>query len=279
MIAGDVTAGTGSLRFSRVGDRTVLTRSFAASPLKLLNPKNNGPAAWSYVATYGGGLVGGDRVDLCVDVEADAAAFIATQASTKVYRSDTIATQRLQARLAEGSLLVLLPDPVTCFAGARYRQKQHVRMAPGSNLLLVDWLTGGRIRSGERWQFHEYSNQTMIWRDERLALHDSLRLTPDDGDLAARMDRFNCLALVVICGPSLRAAAQHLVGTFGSGPVTRRPDLLLSSAPLDDDGALLRMAGLSVEEVGAVLRQHLSFIPSLLGDDPWRRMGPFGPAN
>jgi hypothetical protein len=44
---------------------------------------------------------------------------------------------------------------------------------------------------------------------------------------------------------------------------------LLSAAPLEDDGVLLRVAGLSAQQVGAVLKQHLNFIPSLLGDDPW----------
>jgi hypothetical protein len=45
---------------------------------------------------------------------------------------------------------------------------------------------------------------------------------------------------------------------------------LMSAAPLaGGDGALLRVAGLSVEHVGRTLRQVLNFVPSLLGDDPW----------
>jgi urease accessory protein len=51
--------------------------------------------------------------------------------------------------------------------------------------------------------------------------------------------------------------------------VVKRADLLLSVAPLDEDGVLLRVAGTSAQQVGAVLRQHLNFVPSLIGDDPW----------
>jgi hypothetical protein len=29
------------------------------------------------------------------------------------------------------------------------------------------------------------------------------------------------------------------------------------------------VAGVSVEQVGAALRQYLAVVPSLLGDDPW----------
>ena len=49
---------------------------------------NAGASAWAYAATYGGGLVGGDSVSMRVEVGAGASALVATQASTKVYRSD-----------------------------------------------------------------------------------------------------------------------------------------------------------------------------------------------
>ncbi|CEH16945.1 Urease accessory protein UreD [Ceraceosorus bombacis] len=43
--------------------------------------------------------------------------------------------------------LVLLPDPVTCFAGARYTQVQRfdLRCADTSSLVMLDWFTPGRV--------------------------------------------------------------------------------------------------------------------------------------
>ncbi len=265
-------AGAGELEFAKVRGATVLTRAVASSPLKLLNPKNAGTSAWAYLSTYGGGLVGGDSLSVCVEIGRGATAFVSTQASTKVYRSSLGATQRLHARAADDSLLVLLPDPVTCFAGSRYFQEQHIDMERAANLVLVDWLSAGRVGSGERWQFTEYRSRTFVRRDGRLVLHDALVLLPEDGDVASRMGRFNCLALAVVMGPALRATAARLAGSIGSAPAPRRADLLLSAAPLgpgSSDGVVLRMAGGSVEQVGAVLRQHLNVVPSLLGDDPW----------
>jgi urease accessory protein len=259
----------GHLEFTNVRGATVLTRATAASPLKLLNPRNAGTSAWVYVATYGGGLVGGDSLSIRVAVNRGATALVATQASTKVYRSDLGATQRLHARVDDGSLLVLLPDPVTCFAGSRYIQQQHIHVEAAANLVLVDWLTAGRVGSGERWQFDEYRSQTRIWRGDGLALHDGLALTPTDGDLVSRMDRFNCLATAVLLGPALKTTAARLAGSLGSAPVPRRADLLLSAAPLGEDGVVLRLAGVSVEQVGGALKQYLAIVPTLLGDDPW----------
>src|SRR5438128_729572 len=93
--------GHGSLAFVKVRGTTVLTRAIAASPLRLLHPANSGSAAWAYAATYGGGLLGGDAIDLDVSVGPGAAAMLSTQASTKVYRADVPASQRLRAHAAD----------------------------------------------------------------------------------------------------------------------------------------------------------------------------------
>ena len=75
------------LKFARNGSETVLTRSFATSPLKVFATKRGRSACWVYAATLGGGLVGGDEIRLTVEVDAGARALLTTQASTKVYRS------------------------------------------------------------------------------------------------------------------------------------------------------------------------------------------------
>jgi urease accessory protein len=248
----------------------VLTRAVAASPLRLLHPRNSGSAAWVYAATFGGGLLGGDAITLDVTVGASASALISTQASTKIYRSETAASQRLRARVDAGGLLVLLPDPVTPFAASQYTQEQHIDLSHDANLIAVDWMTAGRVSSGERWRFTSYVSRTWLRRSGRVVLHDATVLTGDDGDLGERMRRFNCIAWAVAIGPAVRAAAARLAGSLGSAPVPKRADVLLSAAALEDDGVLLRVAGTSAQQVGAVLKQHLNFVPSLLGDDPWR---------
>ena len=247
----------------------MLTRVAAASPLRLLHPRNSGTAAWVYAATFGGGLLGGDAITLDAHVDAGASALISTQASTKVYRSERAASQRLDAHAADGSLLVLLPDPVTPFAGSSYSQEQHIDLAETANLVAVDWMTAGRVGSGERWQFTSYGSRTWIRRGGRVILHDATLLSPGDGDVANRMRRFNCIAWAVAIGPALRAPALRLAGALDGTAIVTRADLLFSVAPLEADGVLLRIAGTSAQQVGAVLKQHLNFVPSLLGDDPW----------
>lgn len=266
-----VVAGQAALTFSRVGDRTILRHAFSTSPLKLLNPRNHGSAAWVYLASYGGGLVGGDALRIDIEVERGAAALLSTQASTKVYRSPHGASQELRAVVADDALLVLAPDPVVCFAQSGYTQDVEIRMAPHAALVLVDWLGAGRVASGERWQFDRFSSATQIWCGARRLLYDSLRLTPADGQVARRMGRFNTLLSVVVAGPPLAAETARILAEVAAMPLEKRADLLISASPLGESAVLLRIAAVSTERAAETLRRILAFLPPLLGGDPWSR--------
>jgi len=264
--------GRGEVDVRRGPDgRSRVIRAYATSPLRLLTPTNHGAAAWVYTSSYGGGLVDGDAVSMDVAVGDGAAALVSTQASTKVYRSTRGTESRLQAHVAGGGLLVLIPDPVVCFSGARYRQSQAVRLDDGAALVLVDWVTSGRRASGERWQFEEYVAHTAVTVGGRRALHDAVSLRAAHGDLRRRMGRFDVLALVVLAGAQCEEAARDVRARVEDRLPSRRADLLMSAALLRTGGCALRIAGRSVEQVGQAIEGLLDFVPPLLGDNPWSR--------
>ena len=264
-----VEAGRGRLRIVRVRDRSVVSSAYATSPLRLLTPRAGGEAAWIFTSSYGGGLVDGDHLGLDVQVGAGAAALVSTQASTKIYRSRRGAGADLHARVDENGLLVLLPDPVVCFAGAIYRQTQQFDLAPGASLAVVDWMSSGRRMSGERWAFLEYSARLTVRSAGRLLVHDVVALRAEDGSLAARMGRFDILGVVALVGPALHETAEAVVARLGGTPIRNRGDLLVAATALEGAGCVVRLAGRSTEQVGRVVRDLLADIPRLLGDDPW----------
>jgi urease accessory protein len=269
----EMAAGMGVLEFARTGARTVVTRACATSPLRLLNPRNHGPGAWVYTSTYGGGLVGGDAIDLQVHVGGGATAFLSTQASTKVYRSLRPCSQTLLARVESDGLLAIIPDPVVCFAGSRFSQKQTIHLNAESSLLLIDWMSAGRHTSGERWAFDSYSSRIEVLVDQHELLHESLWLSSEAGmgALAERLGRFNLLAVAVLIGPKVHAAVQRLLAELKQQETTRHPQLLAVGSPLGESGAVLRIGGVSIEQVGCTLRQCCRFLDALLGDNPWLR--------
>lgn len=268
----DASPGRGSIEVRvRPDRRSVVSRAFATSPLRILTPTNHGRAAWIYTSSFGGGLVDGDRIELDIDVGAGASAYLSTQASTKVYRSMRGTTTEVRAAVAAGGSLVVIPDPVVCFAQSRYAQTQRFEVAAQARLIVVDWVSCGRTASGERWQFEEYVSRLQILVNGQLVMHDAVALRAADGPLAARFGRFDVLALAVVVGQDLRATSASIVEQIGRTPVKRRDDLLVAAAPVGETGCLLRVAGRSVEQVGRVIREYLAIVPVMLGDNPWAR--------
>jgi urease accessory protein len=265
------TRGIGKVRVIRSRTRSVVSSAFARSPLRLLTPRNHGHAAWVFTGSYGGGFVDGDSVRLSVDVGSHAAALLSTQASTKVYRSPHGTSASLRATVSDSGLLIILPDPVVCFAGSRYRQTQRVELGHETTLVLVDWMSSGRRAAGERWLFDEYASRLTVVNDGRVVLADALLLSSEHGNLPERMGRFNVLCVIVLLGPGARRHADRAISRIATLSIPRRADLLLSSSPIEDIGGIVRIAGTSFEGVAREVRDVLEFLPSLLGDDPWIR--------
>lgn len=264
-------AGTAHLKFSRAGSRTILERAFATSPVKLFTTRNRGAACWVYSATLGGGFVGGDAVRMTLEIGQGATALVATQASTKVYRSLKPASQSISAIVHDDALLAVVPDPVVCFAGADFSQEQHYELGPRADLVVVDWITSGRHAAGERWAFARYSNRIDIARNHRRIFFDGLTLEPETDTVAQRMGRFDVCATCVISGPRVADAAAAIVAALSQAPIHAHAETIESACPLAGGGTLLRVAGISVERVGRLLRTRLDFLPPFLGDDPWTR--------
>lgn len=266
--------GSGEIELAHVAGRTAVVRRFASSPLKLLTPRAAAGVACVVTSTYGGGLLPGDCVGLGVTAGEATRCVLGTQASTKVYRSNDGRTSRqsVNAILRPGAVLAVTPDPVTCFAGARYEQRQHYRLDGAASLLLIDWFTSGRVARGERWSMESYGSETRIDVDGRCVARDALRLDPSDGPVGAahRTGRFDCFATVFLLGPAFDAAAAALVERVGRTAVGRRAALVAAVSPLGR-GAVLRVAGRAAEAVGRFLGKALAPAWEGLGDDPWAR--------
>lgn len=264
-------AGFARLAFERSGPRTVVRTALAHSPLRLLTPRNHGHAAWAYTSSFGGGLVDGDHVALDVEVGPGATALLASQGANRVYRSPRGCRNELTARVQEDALLAVVPDPTACFTGARYAQALDVRLAPGASLVLADTVTSGRGASGERWAFSHYTSSLRVRAGDHALVDERWLLDPAQGPLPERLGRFNALATVLLVGPALASAREALSARLSALPLTPRAGLIASASPLGAQGLLLRAASVSVEEVLHTTRGWLSFLPALLGDDPWAR--------
>jgi urease accessory protein len=247
-------AGRGSLVASSVDGRSTIVSARAHAPLLLRTPRLRRDAASAFVGSLGGGFVDGDAVSLDILVRRGATLVVTTQASTKVYRGARGATQTVDARVEEGGLLELVPDPLACFAGSRYAQETRVRLEGArASVVIVDTLTCGRRAFGERWAFARYASRLTVLRDGRAALADATLLDASHGSIAERMGRWDVFATVVAAGPRAEGVARAMLAAHGAND----DGAVVAASPLRGGGAIARIVAVSAEastrRVGALL--------------------------
>lgn len=209
--------------------------------------------------TTSGGLTGGDRVRVDVDVRAGARATVTTQAAEKIYRAlahDRPAKIEIGMTVEAGSWAEWLAQETILFNGARLRREFHADVAGQGRLLAVESLVLGRTAMGECFDTGFLHDAWRIRRDGRLIWADALHMAADITGLRTARFGFGtavaCSTIVYVGEDIARqlAAARKLLGDstiLGESPVAitgaaTALDGLLLVRLLADDPAELRSA-------------------------------------
>lgn len=256
------------LTVDRSRGRSVVTRARSAAPLRLLAPSSPGRAAWVYQSSLGGGFVGRDAIELAVEVAAGARLFLTSQSSSKVYRR-AVSRFALDAAIGDGGVLIAWPDPIACFAGAAFEQRQTFRLSGGAGLVAVDAWTAGRVAHGECWAFGRMALRTEVEIDGAPVLHEAVVVSPAHGALAARMGGAQAFATVVIAGAPFAEAARAIGERVAARAVDAMPRVAASVWPW---GAVVRIAAPRAEPLSAALHDVIGgAVRDALGADPFAR--------
>jgi urease accessory protein len=247
-----------------VAGKTRITHLRSQSPLRLIAPSRVGHAAWVYQSSYGGGFVAGDHIALDVDVAKEATLLLTTQASTKVYKGERTSRQSIHAKVADGGLLWMVPDPIVCYAGAAYTQRAKVELASRGSLVWLDWLTAGREAYGEMWAFRSFDSEVTIAREDALVVRDRMLLSTDDGPLAPRMQRFSVQAILWAVGPR----APDIRVPSGVQPGEK---VFVASSRLSEDVHCIRFCATDVQTASIALQRLLGATDDALGDSLFSR--------
>jgi len=228
------------------------------TPYRLFRPRvpaDEPPLA--VLANVSGGIVGGDRLDLCLTLDEGAGLTVTGQAAEKVYRAGG-RTARLSARiaLAAGARLDWLPQGTILFDDVRLQRTTEIELAPDARLLFGECLVFGRRHMGEQLRQGLVDDRLTVSIEGRTLLVDRFRLEDPPALLADPfgLDGADAAALAVIQGPEPEAlleavrAAQQAAAEGAAGGMeslrwgaTRRGPLLLARW-LGRDAAVLRRA-------------------------------------
>jgi urease accessory protein len=140
-----------TLNYRRDGERCVV-HDRHSGPLRVLQtlyPET--PAVCHNVVVHPpGGIVGGDSLQVDLHLAARAHGVITTPGATRFYRSSgDLATQHVEAHLADGARLEWLPLETICHRSSRGENRMRFHLAPGAQMIGWDVLALGLPASGE----------------------------------------------------------------------------------------------------------------------------------
>jgi urease accessory protein len=147
------------LRFERSEGtgRTSLSSCEQSPPLQVVRSFPSGATATlAHLHNLSGGVLGGDTLELSVEVCDGARAQLTSTGATRLYRcrpSAPAAVQRQSFRVGGGALLEYLPDELIPFAGARYRQETVIELSDGAGLFWWEAVAPGRAARGELFRY------------------------------------------------------------------------------------------------------------------------------
>ncbi len=132
---------------------------------KALHPEGAG-VCQAIVVHPPGGIAGGDRLALAVDVGAHAHAQLTTPGAAKWYRSaGPVAQQTLEAHVAEDAILEWLPQEAIVFDGARAALATTITLAANATFIGWDVVCLGRTHAGERFATGALTQSLQISRE------------------------------------------------------------------------------------------------------------------
>ena len=239
--------GALGLRVERRGSSSVVVRCRYTLPLQVLAPVAlDDPAAVVSMLNPTGGLAGGDRLAIDIDVAEGAHAVLTTPSATRVYRTDgDETTQRVRLAIGPRAVVEWVPDHTIPFAGSALRQTIECELDETSGLILVDAFSAGRIALGEAWRFTLLDSAISIRDRQGWLLHDRfvLRGGAKEGpafDGLGFTDSHPYFASIAIVGAFdrqrfaadlARLSGQPGASSLGAAPLPRRGVLVRCLAP------------------------------------------------
>lgn len=158
-----------------------------------------------------GGLVGGDTLEMAVNVQAGAHGLITTPGATRFYRSEgALALQTTRLTLDGASRLEWLPLEALCYSACQAENRLTMDLAPGAELIGWDVTALGLPHADQPFvqgQFHQHIEVPGVWLERGTLAATDTRLLDSPAGLAGQ----RCMAsLFFVAGTPLTRQRREL---------------------------------------------------------------------
>jgi len=228
------------LGYGRFGDSTRPTQRRHVGPLRVqkhLYPE--GPTVCQHIIVHPpGGIAGGDRLNIDVNVGADAWAQLTSPGAAKWYRANSAAAQQVTLQVQAGATLEWLPQESIVYSAAQAELSTRIELHGDARLFYWDVVAVGRPASAERFDRGHFQSRLDIRRDGQLLWHERQRIKGGDGLLDSPMglDGKPVFATLLVTGEidaALLERCRALV-TPVRGDLSQLPGLLVARCLADE---------------------------------------------
>lgn len=247
-----------ALEAAVVAGRTRIQRSRAVPPVRFVQPRAGSHAALVFTSALGGGMLEGDDYRFELECREKSTLMFAPQSNTRIFPCPDggVTRQTVRGTVYANGLAVCGGDPVVLYQDSRFSQSQHWTVHPGGRLVLVDWMTAGRLSRGEDFAFSAFESETRVQdANNRLLLVDTMRLErpaeeaksaegtedaegADEDPARAGMGDYSSHLVIHVLGPGWETLHGALDARLRAAGAEGRPAWM--------DG--VRLAGLGVRE-------------------------------
>ena len=152
---------------------------------KLMLPKTYGEMTEAVMLNTSGGITGGDRLNVKIQVE-NGAVVATSQTAERLYRSITEPAKiEIRLRAYNAATLHWLPQETIIFDGAELDRTVCLDMSADSKCLLAETIVMGREAMGEDIRVCHFTDNWRLYREGQLFHAESLRLTDRVAEIMA----------------------------------------------------------------------------------------------
>ena len=165
--------------------RTRRARVAEAGSLRARFPNVAGDPLEAVIVNTGGGMTGGDRFAIDINVGEGASLVAGTTAAEKIYRSTGAdAEMDVTLSVAAGGRLCWLPQETILFDRARLKRRIDIDLAESASLVMVESVVFGRAAMGEAMREGAWSDRWRLRMGGKLVFAENVRL---DGAIADKL--------------------------------------------------------------------------------------------
>lgn len=259
--------GTLDLDFQWLRQGSVLTRNRHQGPLLLQRPlyPEGKEVCHGCILHPPGGVVGGDSLELRVNVQQNSHALLTTPGATKFYRSSgPLATQTQHLHVAKDACLEWLPQDSIIFPGARASLSTRINLEEGARFMGWEILCLGLPVNNDQFTTGHLQSRLSLYRNGKPLFLDRLHCGKEED-----LQRITGLRGYAVTASFIVSHGDEKMLEEIRKCILREDDALLGCTLLHGDLLLMRYLGNSTfaahglfAEIWAMLR------PEIMGRTP-----------